>query len=390
MAPAQLRVLHLTRDFPPRNSGGLSSAVGEMVRAQVRAGTWCAVLSFDDYRPKAKEGSGARAPTRERAEDGTEIIRLESVLALPRAKELAASIATDLVHVHHEMLWETGAELAQTLSANAVLTVHTLQSEQNRLREVGSTLSSESQLRALRESAAIHAPSQAVAALIEQRDLELGEIEPGERVRVVRPGIAAWPGSAHAYAQDRFAGPPLLVYVGRFADINGFAQLLEALPTIFAEHRDLRAVVAGGLPGNRRAEERWIKRWQRDAGADADRLQFVGWLAPEALSELYARATILVVPSWFETFGQVLLEGMLHGAPLVTTGAGALAELVDSASAILIATRSAEAIVDGVTRVLADPLAADQRRAAALERARAEGSWDERIGEMLQLYRSLL
>lgn len=385
MALARLRVLHLTRDFPPRNNGGLSSAVGEMVRAQARAGATCAVLSFDDYRPKAKAGSGALAPTRDVADDGTEILRVAHVGVLSQVKEQIASFAADVVHVHHAMLWEFGAELARMHSAATVLTVHTLQSEQNRLRAVGTTLSSNSQRLALQESSAIHAPSQAVATLLAQSDIEVGE-----RVRVIRPGVGAWPHAAHAYAQDRFASAPLLLYVGRFADINGFAELLEGLPKLFAEHDDLRVVIAGGLPGNRRAEERWIKRWQRDAGAHAERAQFVGWLAPDALSALYARATVLVVPSWFETFGQVLLEGMLHGAPVVTTGAGALAELVDSSSAIVIESRSADAIVGGVKGVLVDPDAANQRRAVARARARAECSWDGRVDEMLQLYRSVL
>ena len=46
-----MRVLHLTRDLPPHTTGGISNAVGGLVKALADRDTACAVISFDGWRP---------------------------------------------------------------------------------------------------------------------------------------------------------------------------------------------------------------------------------------------------------------------------------------------------------------------------------------------------
>ena len=358
-----LRVLHVTRDFPPQNNGGLSTAVGGLVAAQASAGIECAVLSFDDFRPaKGGDESGAK-PEQSSRDDGVAVIRVTGNGAGQHWQPLAARWPADIVHVHHESLWGVGHQLTQHEQRPTVFTVHVLQAEQNRLRDILSTRSSEAQDEALGACSIVHAPSQAVADR-----LLAGNPSLEKKLVVLRLGHPDWPGAAAAAtAAHRTADEnPLLLYVGRFADINGFAELLRALPVIFAAHPTLRATIAGGLPGNARAERRWKRRWETLAGPLAPRLHWAGWLSPGALSRLYGEASMLVVPSWFETFGQVALEGMLHGVPLITTGAGALAEIASDTTARLIPPRDASAIAGAVDDLLADADGTETRRQNAL------------------------
>ncbi len=373
------RILHITRDFPPNINGGLSIAVGGLVEAQARAGIECVVVSFDDYR--AKGGSVKREPERSSTPSGITIIHVSGKAAIPRAQELAENFIADVIHVHHESLWDFATVVANFNRSPTVFTAHVLQSEQNRLRDVKSTQSSTAQQKALAECTILHAPSQAVADRLVDSTLALGT-----RLRVCRLGRDDWPGAAPASEQERFEDDTMLLYVGRFADINGFAEFLEALPPLLANDPSMRVTIAGGMPDNPRAEKRWQKRWEKLGGSNANRVQWAGWLRSDELSDLYARATVLVVPSWFETFGQVLLEGMLHGAPLVTTGAGALGELVDEQTAVLIEAQSAGAIADGIQTVLSDPDAADERRSRAVERAGKGTHWDDRIEDFRAVY----
>lgn len=378
-----LRVVHVTRDFPPRHSGGLSTAVAGLVEAQAHAGIECVVVSFDDYKPKSG-GSIKREPERSQTESGIDVIHVAGKEALERAGQLAGNFVASIVHVHHEGLWDFGAEVANFHRGPTVYTAHVLQSEQDRLRGARATQSTQAQRKALTECTAIHVPSEAVATLIRESTIALGE-----RLRVIPLAISEWPGAAKANQRPRFDGPPLLLYVGRFADINGFGQFLEALPPLFAAYPQLSAIAAGGLPGNERGAKRWQKRWQKMAGAHEARLQMPGWRAQSELSELYSKATMLVVPSWFETFGQVVLEGMLHGTPLITTGTGAIAERVDESSAILIEAQDANAIVDGVKNLLSDPAGANVRRAVAYKKAQQGYSWADRIPLFQALYKQL-
>ncbi len=377
------RILHVTRDFPPNVNGGLSIAVGGLVEAQARAGMECVVVSFDDYR--AKGGSVKREPERSSTPSGISIIHVSGKAAIARAQQLAENFIADVVHVHHESLWDFAAVVAQFNRSPTVFTVHVLQSEQNRLRDVKTTQSSTAQLKAFAECTILHAPSQAVADLLVDSTLALGN-----RLRVARLGCDDWPGAAPASELERFEEAPMVLYVGRFADICGFAEFLQALPPLLTGDPSLTVTIAGGLPDNPRAEKRWRKRWDKMAGDNAGRVRWTGWLRSDELSDLYGRATALVVPSWFETFGQVLLEGMLHGVPIVTTGAGGLGELANEETAICIAPQSARAIVDGVESVLNDPDAADMRRNAARAKVEAGTHWDDRMDEMRALYQAAM
>ncbi len=344
----------------------------------------CVVVSFDDYRHTMHGGSVKREPERTTTAGGTAVIHVTGKSAQARAQELAANFVADVVHVHHESLWEFARDVARFNHSPTVYTVHVLQSEQNRLRDVRNTHSSDAQDTALAECSVIHAPSQAVSDILVESTLALGQ-----RLKLVRLGNDDWPGAIVASEQERFEGMPMLLYVGRFADINGFTELLSALPAVFEAHPTLRATIAGGMPGNPRAEKRWKRRWEKLAGEHAARLHWAGWQTPGQLSELYGRATMLVVPSWFETFGQVVLEGMLHGAPLITTGTGAIAELVDQGSALLIEPQNPTAISDAVDQLLTDPVAAETRRQHALQRAGGQ-HWDDRMGDFREMYEAAI
>jgi len=245
-------------------------------------------------------------------------------------------------------------------------------------------MSSHAQKRALLWATVIHAPSQIVSDILKRDEPTIAD-----KIQVIRLGskfpVFVEPG--HHTGRDQ---SPMLLYAGRFADINGFSELLHALPALFEAHPSLRAIIAGGLPGNRRAQARWQKKWQEIAGDLHERLDFVGWQSPDDLSQLYQRAHILVVPSWFETFGQVALEGMLHGTPLIVSDAGALPELADSDCATVIPAQDSNAIVTAVEKVLASPESAAAKGKLAMQRAQAEYQWGERATDFIRMYRGLV
>jgi glycogen(starch) synthase len=62
--------------------------------------------------------------------------------------------------------------------------------------------------------------------------------------------------------------------------------------------------------------------------AHQDRIHFTGWLTPDKMAEWYRIADILVMPSWYEPFGMVILEGMLHGLPIAATSVGGPADIL--------------------------------------------------------------
>ena len=57
---------------------------------------------------------------------------------------------------------------------------------------------------------------------------------------------------------------------------------------------------------------------------------FAGRVDQETLPEYYSAADVLVVPSYYESFGLVALEALACGTPVVTTPVGAMEKIVQN------------------------------------------------------------
>jgi glycogen(starch) synthase len=115
------------------------------------------------------------------------------------------------------------------------------------------------------------------------------------------------------------SGGTLLV-AGRLVYEKGFQLALAALPGLRERLGLVRLVIAGaGI------HEGALRAQAAEIGGDVD---FVGWVGPERLAQLYAAADVCVVPSVYEPFGLVALEAMASGCPCVVADTGGLREIV--------------------------------------------------------------
>jgi glycosyltransferase involved in cell wall biosynthesis len=137
------------------------------------------------------------------------------------------------------------------------------------------------------------------------------------RERVVVAPLTALPPDRPIVARTAHGGPVRYLFVGRLIERKGVAALLEA----FRHVRGGELWIAGDGP----------LRPLVDAASAADpRLRVLGHLEGDALSDLYASADVLVVPSLYEPWGLVVHEGLSHGLPVVTTHeVGAADDLIE-------------------------------------------------------------
>jgi glycosyltransferase involved in cell wall biosynthesis len=381
-----MRVLHLTRDFPPRAAGGISTAVGGLAAASQRAGLAVSVISFDAWRPTRFACGGATA---ERSAEGIAVLRVTGAAQLNAAAAFARAQRPHLLHVHHGMLWAFAASLARALGVPALKTVHVVQRRMNALRGTGErTRSLAGQEQALAEASRIIVPSRAVAEALLAGDAGLAA-----RLRVAPHGIDDSAGARAAVAARASANSGRTVlHVGRFDCVKGTAELFTALVQLLADRPAAAAVIAGGVPENRRAERRWLQRWQRLAPpALRARADFVGWLTPEVLQAHYRTATLLLVASRFETFGLAALEAMLHGVPVVASAAGGLTELVrDGETGFLVPSGAPQALAARAVELLDQPSRALQLGQAAAVAVRQQHLWPRALPAITAVYRELV
>ncbi|MBN2498484.1 MAG: glycosyltransferase family 4 protein [Deltaproteobacteria bacterium] len=378
-----MRVLHITRDLLPAVTGGISIAVDGLLQACCALdGVECAAISFDGYRPCSRPGTAAPVILRE---DGARVLRVRGGDAPDRALRFAFEFGPEVVCVHHAMLWALAEQLrARRAELRSLLFLHALQGHQDRLHGLERpTRSALDEMRAVSRADRIAVGSRAAEQIL------VGAFpEQADRIRLCRPGIrdsAEAARSADSHARGACAAGPLL-YTGRFADLKGTFDLLDAF-AILSESKQARLVVAGGVPDRPRSEMRWRRRLMDRLPEPArERVAFVGWLDREALANQLLRASMLVCPGRFETFGQSALEGMLFGLAVVATRAGGQAELIEHGhSGLLCEPGDVPALAAAIERLLAEPDLAIRLGRTAAEQARSQHLWDGRAGEIAHL-----
>lgn len=179
------------------------------------------------------------------------------------------------------------------------------------------------------------------------------------------------PRAPNTVIQERYGllGKRVLLTVGRLAGrerYKGFDEVLEVLPDLINEYKDLFYVIVG--EGDDRPR---LMQKAGDLGV-FDHVVFTGFISEEEKRDVYALADVYVMPGRGEGFGIVYLEAMAMGVP-------AIASTADG---------SRDAVLDGRLGQMVDPndpadLKQAIRKALSLPRGRPEGL--EYFGE--QAYR---
>jgi glycosyltransferase involved in cell wall biosynthesis len=165
---------------------------------------------------------------------------------------------------------------------------------------------------------------------------------------------------------------PLLVTVSRLAvekNVGFLANLLPAFP-------DACLAIVGDGP-ERPALERHF------AGTDT---RFLGYLKGEELAAAYASADAFVYASEMETMGNVVLEAMASGCPVVAPRAGGIPSLLaHGESGFLYRPGDVEEASRFTRTVLAEP-AVRSRVGQAARLAIEQRNWEHSVGRVRQVY----
>jgi glycosyltransferase involved in cell wall biosynthesis len=172
---------------------------------------------------------------------------------------------------------------------------------------------------------------------------------PEDRLHVVYNGIDTdifSPSHRVARLQNR-----LLVVISRDTPVKGLKFMLEALAVLRKQHDLELAVVAKGT--DNRTTQKII-----DNLGIRDYVKIIDEIDTEELVRQYRLATVVVIPSIYEGFGLPAAEAMACGAPVVSTTAGALPEVVGDAG-ILVPPADVTALVEAISALV---VSEDKRR----------------------------
>ncbi len=297
-------------------------------------------------------------------------------LGLPRAiRDDIRAFAPDIVHVSTPDILDTRAQtFAKELGVPIVASMHT--QFESYLDYYGLALLrplTEAHLRRFyRRSDHVVAPT---LALVE----DLRAMRGDDRVSVWSRGVdrdlfdparrdLAWRRSI-GIADDEIA----VLFFGRLVLEKGIGVFVEAVELLQARGAPVRALVVGAGPAE-------------SAFDSLSGTVMAGHLEGEALARAIASADIMLTPSTTETFGNVVLEALASGLPVISADApNARSLMIEGKTGFLCAPRDPEAYADTITRLTEAP---DMRRqiGRAAREASASFSWDAASQSVMDAY----
>jgi len=182
-------------------------------------------------------------------------------------------------------------------------------------------------------------------------------------------------------ADLRQAGELRMLFVGRFIPFKGMGLGLRALAELRGRGIDAVLTMIGQGP--------LLAHWQelaRDLGVE-QAVTWVPWMSQAELLQSYQQFDVLLFPSLNDSSGNVVLEALAGGLPVVCLDLGGPAQIADSACGRIVAVegRDEAQVVAGLAEALeeiaSDPVLARRLRSGALARAR-RFAWGEVVARI--------
>ncbi|MFE1752062.1 glycosyltransferase [Streptomyces anandii] len=337
----------------------------------------------------------------------------------------------DLVHSHYWLSGHVGWLAAQRWGVPLVHAMHTMAKVKNANLADGDT--PEPAARVIGETQIVAAADRLIANTDEEADELVRHYgaDPG-KVAVVHPGVnlgrfrpephrapaaAAGPldppgrsagpdrraglrvedvAASRAAARARLGLPAdalIPLFAGRIQPLKAPDVLLRAVGVLLDRRPELRSrivvPVVGGPSGSGLAKPEGLQKLAARLGI-ADVVRFRPPVGQDQLADWFRAASVLVMPSYSESFGLVAIEAQAAGTPVVAAAVGGLPVAVrDGETGCLVDGHDPAAYARVLDAFADDPLLADRMGAAAARHAQCFG-WDASAAATVEAYTAAL
>ena len=387
-----MRVLHLTPEFPPVIWGGLGTAVGGLATASAHAGISVGVMlvggalvlgdgSYREWRAFDREQQNlADNESLVVNSDGVSFFQVSPEGAEEAGIRLVRKWKPDVVHLHTAWFWPIAQAIREQTHTPLVYTVHSLDRAEYEIGDFVTHWDTQEHV--------IAAADRVIALSRDEQNL-IAKYCPdaAARVRIVGNGIDDST-AVRAAVRQKTDDSPMVLYSGRFVDRKGIRELFQAIPRVLEHSPGVRFVLAGGYGTAADIEREWLHEFLRPYRRQ---IQFTGWLTPDQMAEWYRQADVLVMPSWYEPFGMVILEGMLHGLSIAATSVGGPADILEhERTALLFPPRDFDALTNAILRLVRNPELRQRLGREAAKEVQRNWLWPKIVRRMETVYREAI
>ncbi len=238
----------------------------------------------------------------------------------------------DLVHSHYWLSGHVGWLAAERWGTPLVHAMHTMAKVKNAALAADDT--PEPAARVIGETQIVRAADRLIANTSEEADELVRHYEAEQsKVAVVHPGVNLdrfRPADGRAAARARLGLPQdalIPLFAGRIQPLKAPDVLLRAVAVLLEERPDLRShivvPVVGGPSGSGLAKPEGLQKLAARLGI-ADVVCFRPPVDQEQLADWFRAASVLVMPSYSESFGLVAIEAQASGTPVLAAAVGGL------------------------------------------------------------------
>jgi 1,4-alpha-glucan branching enzyme len=116
----------------------------------------------------------------------------------------------------------------------------------------------------------------------------------------------------------------IIFSMGRIAEMKGYQNIIKIIPQFLEKNIDIKYLIAGEDDGYKQELKKIIKNLNIQKN-----VEFVGLLNLEEKKQYLKQCDIFAIPSLWEPFGLVALEGMIYNKIIITSNVDGLKEVLD-------------------------------------------------------------
>jgi glycosyltransferase involved in cell wall biosynthesis len=288
----------------------------------------------------------------------------------------------DVIHLHSVFLWPTwaAARIARSsgvpflVSPRGMLGPDVIRRKSRLVKSAWIRLIEQ---KTLRESAAVHITSELEGEEIRSLGLSLPWL-------CHVPNGVSCPAKYSPLPHGPFAQlpRPYALFLSRISWKKGLDRLIKSWKWV----PNLTLIIAGN------DEENYVPQLTVLAGREgvSDRVRFIGEVSDVHKWALYENATMFILPSYSENFGNVVAEAMAVACPVVVTKEVGLASLVLETGAGVVADGEPALLAKAINELRSDEVRRKRYGLAGQRTVNAKLSWGAAAAQLAQVYQSVI
>lgn len=366
-------IVMLSWEFPPAMLGGLGQHVWQLSRQLVKAGHQVSLVTPHCLgAPEAETVEGIkvyRAKEVECSYDDFHLFVAQTNMNLvEQVQNIASQQQITIIHAHDWLVGFAARALKESMRLPIVSTIHALE-------EGRSNLDNQMQLQTDKweKLLILHSNVLIVCSAYMKKKVEK-YINGKRKIYVIPNGVAISDEGSDSVQEfiSRRSFSHLILFLGRMVPEKGIKTLINAAKKINESYPECLFILAGKGP--------YLSDYKalvRLAGLEKQML-FIGYVNEKEKATLLERCDMLVVPSVYEPFGIVAIEGMAAGKPVIAAKTGGLSSIIkDGENGLLFEPGNGIDLCGKIYSLIENPTLCSQLGKKAFNEVNQKYNWED-------------